>query len=138
MARWQHLLLHPARTGTGLTGSVWTPDLIGVAVLAVAITCGLWWTYFPRGKPALEHALSSCSGSRQSKMARDAFSLVHFLMIGGIVSYAAAIAEMAAHPSDPVEIGGRLALALGLLLFVGGMAVAICAPSAASSWRELS
>jgi low temperature requirement protein LtrA len=111
--------------GGGLTGSVWTGDLISVAVLAVAVTCGLWWTYFPRSKPVLEQALASHKGSRQSMMARDAFSLIHFLMVCGIIAYAAAIEEMAAHPSEPLGIEGRLALALGLLLFVGGMAAAM-------------
>ncbi len=111
--------------GSGLTGSDWTRDLIGVAILAVAITCGLWWTYFPLSKPALEHALASCRGSAQSTMARDAFSLVHFLMVCGIIAYAAAIEEMAAHPSQPLGLEGRLALAAGLVLFVGGMAAAL-------------
>ena len=110
---------------SGLSTATWTGDMIGVAVLTVAITCGLWWTYFPRSKPAMEHALRARSGAAQSTMARDVYSLLHFPMLCGIVAYAVAIEEAAAHPSEPLGFAGRLALALGLVLFVGGMAVAM-------------
>jgi low temperature requirement protein LtrA len=58
-------------------------------------------------------------------LARDVFSLLHFPMVGGIIAYAVAIEEMAEHPSEPLAFTGRLSLALGLVLFVGGMAVAM-------------
>jgi low temperature requirement protein LtrA len=109
----------------GVTGATWTGSLIIVAVLAVAITCTLWWSYFPRAKPQLDHALESSRGAQQSSLARDVFSLIHFPMLCGVVAYAVAIEEAIAHPAEPLPFAGRLALALGLLLFVGGMAVAI-------------
>ena len=37
----------------GVTGAAWTNEVLRVAVLAVAVTCGLWWSYFPRLKPGL-------------------------------------------------------------------------------------
>jgi low temperature requirement protein LtrA len=110
---------------SGLSGRPWTGDLISIAVLAVAVTCGLWWTYFPRIKPALEHAIASCGGSARSTMARDGFSLLHFPMLCGIIAYAVAIEVAAAHPGDPLGLNTRLALAFGLLLFIGGAAAAM-------------
>jgi low temperature requirement protein LtrA len=110
---------------TGLTGESWTGQLLVVAVLAVAITCALWWTYFPRAKPHLEHALESCRGAVQSTMARDAFSLLHFPMLCGIIAYAAAIEEALAHPAEPLPLAARVALAAGIALFVGGMALVV-------------
>lgn len=110
---------------SGLSGVSWTRELISVAILAVALSCGLWWTYFPRIKPALEHGLKSCTGAAQSMMARDGFSLLHFPMLCGIVGYAVAIEEAAAHPGEPLALGGRLALALGVLLFLGSVAAAV-------------
>jgi low temperature requirement protein LtrA len=109
----------------GLTGVTWNRQLVAVAVLAVAITCALWWTYFTRAKHQLEHALESCRGAAQSTMARDVFSLVHFPMVCGIIAYAAAVEEALAHPDQPLPIEPRIALALGLALFAGGMALAI-------------
>jgi low temperature requirement protein LtrA len=112
-------------TASGLTGTAWTLDLIGVAVLGVALSSALWWTYFPRIKPLLEHAMLSSQGSAQSRMGRDAFSLGHFPMLCGIVSYAVAIEQAATHPGEPLALAPRLALAAGLLLFVGVAAGAV-------------
>lgn len=111
--------------GTGVIHEDWSAELIIVAVLAVLITCGLWWTYFPKAKPALEHAMAGVSGSVQSSLARDVFSLLHFPMLCGVIVYAFAIEEAVAHPGEPLPFVGRLALALGFSLFVGGMAAAI-------------
>ena len=111
--------------GAGVAGESWTGNLVATALLAVGITCGLWWSYFPRSKPILEHALASVQGSAQASLARDMFSLLHFPMICGIIAYAFAVEEIVAHPGDPLPFEGRLALALGVTLFVGGMMVAI-------------
>ena len=102
-----------------------TNELLVVAVLVVAITGGLWWSYFPRAMPALEHALASSDGTDQSKIARDSYSFVHFLMLAGVVAYAAAIEEGIAHANSSLEPAAAIALALGMALFVGGMAVAL-------------
>jgi low temperature requirement protein LtrA len=109
----------------GVTGASWTGSLIGVAVLSVVITCGLWWSYFPRAKPVLDRAMEASRGATQSMMARDVFSLIHFPMLCGVIAYAVAIEEAIAHPGEPLPFEGRLALAVGLVLFVGGMAAAI-------------
>ena len=58
-------------------------------------------------------------------MARDAFSLLHFPMLCGVIAYAYALEEMVAHPGETLETGVRLALTLGLGLFVGGLGVAL-------------
>ena len=58
-------------------------------------------------------------------MARDVFSLLHFPMMFGVIAYATSLEAAAANPVEPIPLAGRLALALGLALFVGGMAVAI-------------
>ena len=58
-------------------------------------------------------------------LARDVYSLIHFPMLCGIIAYAVAIEEAIAHAQEPLLIGGRLALAIGLVLFIGGMGVGI-------------
>lgn len=109
----------------GITGVAWSGELVAVALLSVAITCGLWWSYFTRAKPILDHALESRHGSEQSMLARDVYSLIHFPMLCGVIAYAVAIEEAIAHAQEPLLIGGRLALAIGLVLFIGGMGVGI-------------
>ena len=111
--------------GAGVAAAEFAGDLVGVALLGVLVSCGLWWTYFPVIKPTLEHALASTHGHARAAMARDAFSLAHFPMLCGVIAYAVALEDAIAHPSVPLAPAARLALALGLLLFLGGSALAM-------------
>lgn len=110
---------------SGVTGSEWSGSLLGVAILAVVLTCALWWSYFPRVKPRLEHTMAALQGAEQSMMGRDVYSLIHFPMLCGVIAYAVAIEEAIAHPGEPLALAGRVALAAGLVLFVGGIALAL-------------
>ncbi len=121
----------------GLTGAQWNANLFFIATLAIAITCVFWWTYFTRAKPALDQALESCRGSTQSTMARDAFSLAHFPVLCGVIAYAAALEQAIAHPNDAFSLAARLALAAGVLLFVGGMALPIWRSSRQLRWPRV-
>jgi len=58
-------------------------------------------------------------------MARDVFSLLHFPMILGVIAFAAAVDEIVRHPATPLVFEARLALALGVALFLGSMVVAL-------------
>lgn len=109
----------------GVSGAEWTNELLLVAILVVAITCALWWSYFTQAKPALDRALESAPQSSLSGMARDVFSLIHFPMLCGIIAFAVAVEEVIAHPQEPLVLTGRIALAAGLLLFLGGMVAAV-------------
>ncbi len=112
-------------TGAGLTGVEWSTELITLAIISVAITFGLWWSYFPRAKPALDKACEGRSGTELAQTARDVFTIMHFPMLGGIVLIAVVFEEVLAHPGDALHLESRLALAAGLLLFVGGMSGAM-------------
>ena len=79
-------------------------------------------SYFAKAKPVLEHALATRRGSRQARLARDAFSVMHFVVICGVIALAYGVEEAVAHPSDPLPFGARLAIGLGALLFLGGVA----------------
>jgi low temperature requirement protein LtrA len=109
----------------GLAGAEWNWNLLAVVVLSVAVTCALWWSYFSRSKPALDHALESRSGAAQSCMARDAFSIVHFFVVCGIIGFAAALEEFILHPDETLGVGPRTALGVSIVLFMGGMVVAL-------------
>ncbi len=106
----------------GLVGRAWNGHVAAVGVLAVAVSCAFWWSYFPLAKPELDRALAAARGAAQSRLARDVYSLTHFPMLCGIVAYAAAVEEAVAHPSAPLPLEWRVALAAALVLFVAGMA----------------
>ncbi len=110
---------------SGVSAALNSAQALLVAVLAVALTCSLWWSYFPRVKPVLDHAVASKSGPVKTRLARDVFSLFHFPMLCGVIAYAVTIELAVAHPGDPLSLGGRIALAAGIGLFAGGMAVCV-------------
>jgi low temperature requirement protein LtrA len=124
-------------TGSGVTSKLWTADLMVVATLAVLCTCGLWWSYFQKSKPVLEHALERTKGAKQAELGRDVFSLFHFPMLLGVIAFSYAVEEAVAHPSDSLSFVIRLALALGLTLFLGGMVVAMWRATQLILWLRL-
>ncbi len=122
---------------SGVAGEPWSNSLLAVAVLAVAITCGLWWSYFHQAKPALEHAFSSARGSARGQIARDVYSLFHFPMLLGVIAFAYAIEEVVAHPDAALSLPVRLVLGFGLILFTGGMAAAFWRAAGTVLWTRI-
>jgi low temperature requirement protein LtrA len=109
----------------GVAGASWDLATLATAVCAVAVTCAFWWTYFPRVKPRLDEGMEALSGAGLSETARDAFSLLHFPMLGGVVAVAVAVEASVAHPHEPLTLAARGTLAAGVLLFVGGTAATV-------------
>jgi len=94
--------------------------LFGVALGAVTVTCLMWWLYFGWWQPGMEHQLTIATGSAQPRLARDAYSLMHFVLLAGVIAVAAGIEEMVLHPDEPLPTVVRLTLALGIVLYLGG------------------
>jgi low temperature requirement protein LtrA len=53
------------------------------------------------------------------------YSIGHFVVVFGVVLLAVAVEEAVAHPHQALPAGGSLALAGGVVLFVGGTAAAL-------------
>jgi len=119
------------------TEAILSFELIAVGILAVAITGTLWWSYFVRAKPVLDHALAISRGSERSMMARDVYSMLHFPMLFGVIAYAAIVEAAVANPVEPLSSVESVALALGLVLFVGGMAVAVWRATGGRMWARV-
>ena len=109
----------------GLVGAPRSSTVIGTGVLAVAVTCGLWWSYFRQARPAFERALTERQGRARSCAARDVFSVMHFPMLCGVIAIAAATEQVLAHPERALTVGLRIALGAGVVLFVCGTAAAL-------------
>ena len=122
---------------SGVSETLWTAELFTVAILAVGITGGLWWSYFPRAMPALEHALTSADDSKQSSIAVESYSFLHFVMLAGVIAYAAAIEQAITHPTEPLPPAETFAFALGMILFVSGMAVAQWRAAGVFPWTKV-
>ena len=77
--------------GTAVANDERTLALASAAVVTIVVASLLWWTYFGWLKEALEHRFAAAPPERLGPLARDAFSLAHFPLIGGIVGFAVAI-----------------------------------------------
>jgi low temperature requirement protein LtrA len=104
--------------GIGVTAAGVDRDAIHVVAILVgfAIATCLWWAYFHRAAPLLEEAMATSTGKGPGRIARDAFSLLHYPLVVGIVLYAVAAEEIVAHPDEPLGDFGRFTLALGVSL----------------------
>lgn len=113
------------------SGLIAAPTPLGMltGLLAVAVAGALWWNYFRFGRQTFEHALAACTGSARSRMARDAFSVLHFPMLCGIIAMAGGTGVALSHPDHALDVGARLALGGGVFLFLAG--------SAAAYWRAV-
>ena len=104
--------------GTAVANDERSLALASAAVVAIVVASLLWWTYFGWLKEALEHRYAAAPPERLGPLARDAFSLAHFPLIAGIVGFAVAIEEIAAHPDEPAPAAVLASLGIGVTLFV--------------------
>jgi low temperature requirement protein LtrA len=93
--------------------------IVAAASLGVAIAAAMWWLYFDVIARLAERRLSSATpGREQNEMARDAYSLLHFPMVGGIVLSALGLKTTLAHVHDPLETVPAFALLGGVALYL--------------------
>lgn len=110
--------------GTAVASDDRTADLVLAAGASLLVACLLWWSYFGWLKEALEHALVAAEPAQLGALARDAFSLMHFPLICGIIGFAVAVEEIMLHPDEAADGAVVTSLAVGVGLFVGASAFA--------------
>ncbi len=114
------------RSLTTEEGAQGLPNESIVALVASgAFAALLWWAYFDRAAPALEHKADEQSGIRRGNYARDVYSYSHAPIVLGIILSAAALEEITLHPSDTLPSAFRWMFAIGLLGFLGGVGIAV-------------
>jgi low temperature requirement protein LtrA len=105
-------------------------DLSLALLLAVGLAgvSAMWWAYFDRLQEVMESALRLADAQETGRIARDAYSLLHYPMIAGVVAYAVALEEAFLHPDDPMEnvVAVLFVAALGLYLLAQTVAVWRC------------
>jgi low temperature requirement protein LtrA len=115
-------LLAAAATLAGVGPSA---ALMGAGALAVAMSCALWWSHFGNAKPLLDTRFGEQTGGRRRALARDAYTLLHFPLVLGVISIAAAVEETLLRPTIPLGEAYRVALGSGVILFVWIMGLAL-------------
>ena len=99
--------------------------LLTMAVLGVALACVLWVAYFGGGAESLEAALARRSGVDQVTTARDVYSVMHFLLVAGLILIALAMKSALKATEygwqEPLAGYAAFAIGLGLFQFLGGL-----------------
>jgi low temperature requirement protein LtrA len=94
------------------------PGELVSALLAVALVCALWWTYFDVVAVVAEERFREAVGRDQLLIARDAYALLHLPMIIGVVFFALGVKKVLEHTGDPLKAMPATALCGGLALYL--------------------
>ena len=94
--------------------------MLAVAVLGLALSAGLWWSYFGGDEDEPRRGLDAAPIERRASVALNAYYYSHLLILLGIVGIAAALETAIAHAFDPLEFALALALGGGAAVFFAG------------------
>jgi low temperature requirement protein LtrA len=114
--------------GVGVTDLPLTGAVVLAALLGLAVSVALWWTYFDVVAIVAERVLAGKEGVERARLARDSYSYLHLPMVAAIIFVAVGmkkvmsyVADTEGHDlSDPLK-----GIPLGLLY--GGAAVYLLA-----------
>lgn len=115
------------QVGTGANRHLSQPGVLTAVVLALLISGQLWWSYFGL-TDAAQARLMSTHGLERTRLARDAYSYLHLLIVAGIVFFALGVHLAIDRVSDPLHPLPAVAL-------TGGVALAY-AGDVAYRWRD--
>ncbi len=98
-----------------------------VALIAAGVFAGLlWWGYFDRPLPALEHQHEKLVGGvERGRYARDIYTCAHFPLVAGVILATAGLHAITSHPDVSVPTRFRWMLIGGLALYLLAIVVAI-------------
>ncbi|KAB1914528.1 low temperature requirement protein A [Micromonospora sp. AMSO31t] len=117
--------------GVGAASAVTALPVLGVALVGFAVTACLWWLYFDRAGPAAARVLATATGDRRDRIASDAYSQTHLLLITGVIYLALGVEQVlglvaGVHGGDehggPARLTWSASVALygGTAVFLGG------------------
>jgi low temperature requirement protein LtrA len=92
-------------------------NLVLVALLSLALSASLWWTYFS-DEDAVEHAMTEAPQERRPQLALTAFGYWHYGLLLGIVAVAAGLKKAIGDPYDPLGDLIAVELGVGAALFI--------------------
>jgi len=91
------------------------------AVLGVALTAAMWWTYFDVVAIVAGRRLADAEPGRvQNEMARDSYSYMHLVMVAGIVLVAFGLKTTIGRHGDHLHAVPAFALLGGLAIYLLG------------------
>jgi low temperature requirement protein LtrA len=93
--------------------------VVVAAVLGVAVASAFWWLYFDVVARVAERRLArAAAGKERNELARDAYSLLHFPMVAGIVLVAVGMKKTLGDVGEPLKLVPAAALLGGSALYL--------------------
>jgi low temperature requirement protein LtrA len=122
---------------TGAATSEEGLDTARVAAFAVAFlgTAALWWLYFNYAARMAERRLE-LSGDR-TRLARDAYTYLHVLMVAGVIVAAVGDELVIAHPTDELPAEEVAAVVAGPAIYLVAQALFRLRMAGTVSWKRL-
>lgn len=93
-------------------------EIVAAAALGITVLAALWWTYFDVVAIAAEGALQKLSDQERPRVARDAYTYLHFPMVAGIILLALGLEKVFEHLNDPMKPLALAALFGGASLYL--------------------
>ncbi|WBQ02746.1 low temperature requirement protein A [Kribbella sp. CA-293567] len=114
--------------GVGVTDLPISWPILIASVLGLVVTSALWWIYFDATVHYGEKALAAEPPETRPKLARDAYTFLHFPMVAGVVLLALGLKKVLEyvgdtehhHLDDPLKGIGLYALFFGVVLYLLG------------------
>ena len=69
--------------GVGAAGQKIEAGVVAAAILGLVVLCTIWWAYFDVVAPVAARKLSELTGAARNGLARDSYSYLHLLLVGG-------------------------------------------------------
>ena len=110
--------------GLGVLSADQTPASMAALVVGFIGTAALWWAYFDHMPAKGERYMRGATPKERGRFARDAFSVLHFPIILGIVLFGVAVEHAVAHPREALPAFERFTMASGLALVLLGIVAA--------------
>ncbi|MEJ7584121.1 MAG: low temperature requirement protein A [Acidimicrobiales bacterium] len=96
--------------------------VVAAAIVGMALAATLWWAYFDAMSSVVaRHLGEAVVGGERNRLARDAYSFLHFPMVAGIVLVALGLKTTLAHVGDPLDKVAATALLGGVALYLLGL-----------------
>jgi low temperature requirement protein LtrA len=92
-----------------------------IALVAIALISGLWWSYFDVQAERTEQALRDAEGPDRSRFARDVYSFLHVPIVLGVVLTALGIKKTLGDIDTPLDDVVAVALCAGLAAFFAAL-----------------
>jgi low temperature requirement protein LtrA len=86
--------------GVGIAGNPVTVALVAAALLGLAVSVSLWWSYFDVVGLVAERVLASREGTARVRLARDSYTYLHFPMVAGVIYLALGLKKVAEYVAD--------------------------------------